>query len=410
MRGSQDTDVARMRQALSLARRAMGETSPNPMVGALLVKDGQILGRGWHHRAGQPHAEIEAFRDCERRGFSPKGATLYVTLEPCCTHGRTPPCTDAILSSGVRCVVVGATDPNPHHAGRAFEILRKAGIEVRSGVLAEAATQLNDAFNQWIVHRTPWITVKAAMTLDGKIADQNGHSKWITSPASRTWAMKLRRAADAILVGVNTVIADDPSLTVRKDSTKASGEIGRTRIVLDPRARTPLTSKLLNDAFANRTHLIVTKAAPARRIASLRQKVSVTIAPTTEEGIDISWLLSHLGAQGITHLLVEGGGETNAAFLSGGHAHQVAFFYAPKVIGGRTALRGVAGKSTQAREDLLRLGNVQVHRIGGDLLYQARILPALSNPTSQPPSSCSQESLKKPASSPKSRRKKTPSA
>src|ERR1041385_7435431 len=204
-----------MRLALRLARRGCGTSSPNPMVGAVLLKQGVIIGRGWHRRAGGPHAEIEALRDAERKGRSPKGATLYVTLEPCSTHGRTPPCTDAIVAAGIKRVVVGATDPNPPHAGRAFRLLKRAGIGVTPGVHAEECARLNEAFNHWIVRRTPFVTVKAAMTLDGKIATANGESKWITGEQARACGMKLRQGADAILVGINTLLADDPSLTVR---------------------------------------------------------------------------------------------------------------------------------------------------------------------------------------------------
>ena len=225
-----------MRLALRLARRGYGATSPNPMVGAVLVKGGKIIGRGWHRRAGLPHAEIEALRDAQKRGHNPRGATLYVTLEPCCTHGRTPPCTDAIIAAGIERVVVGATDPNPKHAGKGFKILRRAGIEVITLVkgarhpcmpgwqdtkrrvrndapyqrLSDECVKLNEAFNHWIVHRTPFVTVKAAMTLDGKIATASGESKWITGEKARAHGMKLRLGNDAILVGINTILADDP--------------------------------------------------------------------------------------------------------------------------------------------------------------------------------------------------------
>src|SRR6266498_836864 len=212
-------ESARMRLALHLARRGYGITSPNPMVGALLVKRGRVIGRGWHRCAGGPHAEIEALRDAARRGHDPCGATLYVTLEPCSTHGRTPPCTGAIISAGIARVVVAATDSNPAHAGRGFRILKRAGIEVVTGLLADEATRLNESFNHWIVHRTPFVTVKAAMTLDGKIATASGESKWITSEKARAYGMKLRVGADAILVGVNTVLADDPSLSVRSQKS-----------------------------------------------------------------------------------------------------------------------------------------------------------------------------------------------
>lgn len=383
MRRASNPDIAFMRQALSLARRAIGETSPNPMVGALLVRKGEVIGRGWHHKAGQPHAEIEALRDCEARGHSPRGATLYVTLEPCCTHGRTPPCTDAIKAAGVRKVVVAATDPNPHHAGHGFTVLKDAGISIRTGVLAEEATTLNTAFNHWIVHRTPWITLKAAMSLDGKIADAFGESKWITSPEARTWAMRLRKASDAILVGINTVIADDPALTVRSRRNGRDAEQGRLRIVLDPRARTPLNARLLRDDFAAKTRVVVTSTAPRSRVKALQAKVSVIEAPTASipdaKGIDLSWLMKHLGGSGVTRILVEGGGETHAGFLTQGLAHEVAFFYAPKVLGGRKARRGIGGTGAQESQDVLQLKDVRCRRVGPDLLYQARILP-VQNP------------------------------
>src|SRR5258708_28374850 len=209
-------DLHRMRVAVRLARRGRGTTSPSRRVGAVLVKRGKIIGRGWHHRAGGPHAEIEAFRDALGRGNDPKGSTLYVTLEPCSTHGRTPPCTDAIKAAGIKRVVVAATDPNPAHSGRGFQLLKRAGIKIVHGILADEANALNEAFNHWIVHRTPFVTVKAAMTLDGKIATAAGESKWITGPTARARGMQLRYEADAILTGFDTVLADDPNLPATK--------------------------------------------------------------------------------------------------------------------------------------------------------------------------------------------------
>ena len=209
-------DVVFMNRAWQLARRGAGKTSPNPMVGAVLVKGGKIIGRGWHRRAGRPHAEIEALRDAQNHGHSPRGATLYVTLEPCCTHGRTPPCTEAIAAAGIKKVVVGATDPNPQHAGRGFKILQRDGIAIVQGVLDRQCAELNEAFNHWIVRRTPFVTVKAAMALDGKIATAGGESKWITGEKARAHGMKLRQGSDAILAGINTILADDPSLMARK--------------------------------------------------------------------------------------------------------------------------------------------------------------------------------------------------
>src|ERR1043166_1090539 len=269
------SDAAAMRLALALARRGYGATSPNPMVGAVLVKGGQVIGRGWHRRAGGDHAEIEALRDAQQRGHSPRGATLYVTLEPCCTQGRTPPCTRAIIVARIKRVVVGAIDPNPKHSGRGFKVLRRAGIIVtwwgeaadeplpgsqgrspRQRVAA-ACARLNEAFNHWIVHRVPFVTVKAAMTLDGKIATASGESKWITGEPARACGMRLRQGADAILVGINTILADDPSLTVRRQGSGGRGrEKALRRIVLDSRARTPLAAKVVSDAQAALTTIV----------------------------------------------------------------------------------------------------------------------------------------------------------
>ncbi len=377
------TDLPYLRLALRLARRAYGLTSPNPLVGAVLVKRSRVIGQGWHHRAGESHAEIEALRDATRRGLSPTGATLYVTLEPCCTHGRTPPCTDAIIAAGIKRVVAAATDPNPAHAGRGFEVLRGAGIEVVHDLLASEATRLNEAFNHWIVHRTPFVTVKAAMTLDGKIATASGESKWITGEQSRAHAMQLRLGADAVLVGVNTVRADDPSLTVRgqKSGVRSQEPEVRSqkvlkpvrRLVLDSRARTPLTAKLVSDEFAGLTTIFVGKEAPTRRVSALAKRVSVITTPVRSGRLDLRWILRRLGREDVSSLLVEGGGEVNASFLEQGLAHRVAFFYAPKVLGGRAARRGVAGEGFGGWPDIPKLRDLEWRRLGEDLFLTARV-------------------------------------
>ncbi|HEY5344975.1 MAG TPA: bifunctional diaminohydroxyphosphoribosylaminopyrimidine deaminase/5-amino-6-(5-phosphoribosylamino)uracil reductase RibD [Verrucomicrobiae bacterium] len=375
------SDVQFMRLALRLARRSHGATSPNPLVGAALVKNKKIIGRGWHRRAGLPHAEIEALRDAQKRGHSPRGATIYVTLEPCCTHGRTPPCTDAIISAGIKRVVIGATDPNPKHVGKGFRILRCAGIEVVHGILADECVKINEAFNYWIVQRTPFVTVKAAMTLDGKIATASGESKWITGEKARTHGMKLRQGSDAILVGINTILADDPSLTFRKNRKTENGKWKQLRrIILDSRARTPLTAKVVSDEFSALTTIIVSKDAPKTRVAALSKKVKVIVAPSAHSKLKIKnsklnlrWLLKKLGAENVTSLLVEGGGEVNASFLLGGLAQRVAFFYAPKILGGRDARKGVAGDGAKSLGEVIQLREVEWRKLGEDLLLTARI-------------------------------------
>ena len=379
-------------------------TSPNPLVGAVLVKAGKIIGRGWHRQAGLPHAEIEALQDAQKRGHAPRGATLYVTLEPCCTHGRTPPCTDAIIAAGIKRVVIGATDPNPKHAGKGFMILQRAGIEVtwwgetplspnqkskRSGLerlsphqkIADACAKLNEAFNHWIVHRTPFVTVKAAMTLDGKIATAGGESKWITGEKSRAHGMKLRQDGDAILVGINTILADDPGLTARSQKSEVrSQNLRRRRIVLDSLARTPATAKVVSDEFAAQTTIVVGKLAPQKHVAALAEKVNVIVAPAIkstvgnrQSAIDLRWLLKKLGAENVTSLLVEGGGEVNASFLLGGFAQRVAFFYAPAILGGRDARKGVAGDGAKDWPDVIRLREVEWRTLGEDLLLTALV-------------------------------------
>ncbi len=371
------TDRRFMRRALTLARRGWARTSPNPMVGAVLVRSGRVLGEGWHHQAGKPHAEVEAFADARRQGNSAKGATLYVTLEPCCTHGRTPPCTEAILAHGVRRVVVAASDPNPLHAGRGFEILRSAGVQVVSGSEALAAEALNEAFNHWIVQRTPWVTLKAAMTLDGKIATASGDSKWITGEAARNAGMRLRCESDAILVGVNTVLADDPSLTVRGSWKTRRGGRPLRRVLLDSRARTPLTSQVVTDAHASDTTVVVTDAAPTRRRQALERRVRVIEAPTSKDGgIDLVWLMAQLGKDGVTRLLVEGGGEVNGSFLDQRLAHRVAFFFAPKILGGANSRQGVAGEGARSLAEITRLDEVRWKRLGDDLMLTGRIRSA----------------------------------
>ena len=366
-----------MREALRLAKRAKGETSPNPLVGAVLVRRGRIIGRGWHRRAGLAHAEVNAIEDAVKNGHSTRGATLYVTLEPCSTTGRTPPCTQAIVDAGIDRVVVAATDPNPSHAGRAFQKLRRNGLTVEHGLLADRATEMNAVFNHWITTGLPWVTVKAAMTLDGKIATASGESKWITGPLARREGMKLRHVADAIVVGVNTILADDPSLTVRdvrRPKAEWRGPELR-RIVLDPRARIPLDARALNDELASATTVVVSADAPAKRLAKLKTRCEVMTCRLAKRGFSLRPLLRRLAKQGVTSLLVEGGGETNAAFVEAGLVDQVAFFYAPKILGGRDARTGVAGEGLALAAGLA-LEKIRWRNLGPDLMLTARVARA----------------------------------
>jgi diaminohydroxyphosphoribosylaminopyrimidine deaminase/5-amino-6-(5-phosphoribosylamino)uracil reductase len=277
---------------------------------------------------------------------------------------------------------VGATDPNPKHKGEGFKLLRDAGIRVEAGLLAKKCEDLNEAFNHWIVHLTPLVTVKAAMTLDGKIATASGESKWITGPAARLAGMKLRRAADAILVGINTILADDPSLTFR--DAVAAKLVPLRRIILDSLARTPLDARVVSDENARLTTIVVSRAAPKPRVKALARRVTVLVAPlrmkqkSADSGavreLDLRWVLKRLGAAQVTSLVVEGGGEVNASFLMDGLAHRIAFFYAPKVLGGRAARKAVAGEGATCWKETLRLQDVRWKQLGEDLFLSAKVL------------------------------------
>ena len=343
------------------------------MVGAVLAKGRNIIGRGWHRRAGLPHAEIEALHDAQKHGFDVKGASMYVTLEPCSTHGRTPPCTEAIIGAGIKRVIVAATDPNPKHAGKGFGILNRAGIRIDrcDKKITSECERLNEAFNHWVVHATPFVTVKAAMTLDGKIATASGESKWITSEQSRKEGMRLRQGADAILVGINTILADDPSLTFRIKGKVPLPSL--RRIVLDSSARTPLKSKLASDGFEGLTTIVVGEGAPEKRVAALTRHVNVISAPTLNSQIDLRWLLEKLGEENVTSLLVEGGGEVSASFLLGGFAQRVAFFYAPKILGGRDSRKSVAGDGVASLRQVINLSEIEWRKAGRDLFLTGRV-------------------------------------
>src|SRR5271154_6122401 len=298
-------DKRYLQRALELAQRGSGLTLPNPRVGAVLVRGGRVIGEGWHQRAGAPHAEVEAVADAKKRGHSVVGATLYVTLEPCSTHGRTPPCTDLILREKIARVVFAATDPNPAHAGAATRLLRAAGIEVSAGLLADEAAALNRDFNWWIVHRRPWVVAKIALSLDGRIVTPAADDRWLTSPAARTVAHELRWESDAILIGAETARQDDPRLTVRLPGR--SGKVQPWRVVVTRSGKLPRHLHLFSDRHRDRT--LVFQNRPLEEIIAV------------------------LGARDIAHLLIEGGGEMITNALRAGLVNEVAFFIAPSVMG-----------------------------------------------------------------------------
>lgn len=328
-----------MRRALALAKRGVGHTSPNPVVGAVVVRAGKVIGEGWHRVAGAAHAEIEAMRAAGRRNLA--GATLYVTLEPCSTHGRTPPCTNAIVAAGIRRVVVAATDPNPNHAGRGLKILRRAGVQVDSGLLAHESAAMNVVFNKWITTGMPWLVAKCAMSLDGKIATRCGDSQWITSVAARREGHKVRARVDAVMVAAGTVRRDDPSLTLRH------GVRGRQpwRVVVDGRGRCSKTAKLFTDRWRNRTIAVTTKRSSLswRRDLAL-QGVTVLVVEADAGHVRLPAMMRALGDMEITSVLMEGGGDFLGALLEEGLVDRVMMFYAPLVIGGREASSAVMGQ------------------------------------------------------------------
>jgi diaminohydroxyphosphoribosylaminopyrimidine deaminase / 5-amino-6-(5-phosphoribosylamino)uracil reductase len=357
-----------MARALALAERARGLTSPNPMVGALVVAGDEVVGEGFHRGAGHAHAEVEALAAAGARAA---GATLYVTLEPCVHHGRTPPCAPAVAVSGVRRVVVAAADPNPLVSGRGLDALRQAGLDVAGGVLEEEAARQNRVFFTAMRRGRPHVTLKAAITVDGRIADVHGASQWITGEIARRHAHRLRGESDAIVVGVETVLRDDPRLTVRLE---ASWPREPYRVVLDSRGRVPPTARLIAAGTPARALVAVTAAAPAAAARGLEAAGASVMRLAAREGrVDVAALLAALAAREIRGVLVAGGGEVHAAFLDAGLVDRVAMFVAPRLLGGREAPSVVEGAG-RALKDAVRLAPFEVTRLGDDLLLEADVL------------------------------------
>ena len=349
-----------MRRVLALAQKGAGYTRPNPLVGAVLVKDGEILAEAYHERFGGPHAEVLALA---RAGEEARGAELYVNLEPCVDFPgkKTPSCTEAIIRAGVKKVVIATRDPNPQVCGRGVAKLREAGIEVVEGVLAQEAQKLNEVFFHWITKRTPFVVLKLAMSLDGKIASYTKKSRWITGPEARKLVHELRRRYAAVLVGANTVILDDPELTVREVPGPQP-----LRIVLDTHGRVPLSARVFSGEAKT---LVATVDMPPEKEEALRGKdVEVLRLPERAGYPDLQRLLAALGARGVDSLLVEGGGEVAWSFLSQGLVNKIMFFYAPIILGGREAVPAVAGTGFPDPAQALRLRDLSVEWVGQDLL------------------------------------------
>lgn len=329
-----------MRQAIVLARRGAGRTHPNPAVGCVIVKNGRVIGRGWHRRAGAPHAEVEALRSLKNPS-SARGATAYVTLEPCCTQGRTPPCTRALLDAGITRAVVGAIDPNPRHRGRGIKILRKAGVETESGILEDECTALNPEFNHVMRTGLPWVIAKCGMSLDGRLTRPPGEGQWITSPAARRDAMRLRADVDAVMVGAGTVRADDPALNVRG----IPGAKQPLRVVWAPRGLPPRACQLM-------------QAAKKGEAVILRQK-------------SLRNALRDLAKRGVQRILLEGGGRTLGCVFDAGLVRELVFYMAPMLAGG--SIPAVAGRGVGSLKNAVALSEINFERVGGCLKISGSI-------------------------------------
>lgn len=358
--GEYMTDEEYMRVALDAASYAKGRTSPNPLVGAVVVKDNRIVSVGWHRKAGTEHAEIHALK---MAGDLAKGSTIYVTLEPCSHYGRTGPCAKALVEAGISRAVVAMPDPNPLVSGRGIQILKDAGIQVDVGILEEEARKLNEVFLKWIVKKIPFVTLKMAMSLDGKIATCTGESKWITSAESRLKGHEWRDSTDAILVGIGTVLADNPQLTARI----GNGGHNPVRIVLDSKGRIPLESKMLHDNEAS-VWVAVTENAPSERIEAIKSTGAEIIVCGSGDTVNLKSLLEQIGERGITSLLVEGGGQTIYSFLHDGLADKVEAFLAPMLIGGKDAKTPVEGDGFASLEAAVKLEQMTYQMIGSDIL------------------------------------------
>lgn len=350
-----DQDIKFLKETLKLAKKGLSWTNPNPMVGTVIVRNGHILGHGFHRKVGLNHAEIEALQNCED---NPKGTTLYVNLEPCSNHGRTPPCTDAIIKSGIKKVVCATLDPNPENRGKGVTELQKAGIQVIVEILEDEARKLNEAFFTFHEKKRPFIAIKFAASLDGKMATGLGDSKWITNDSARRYARSLRANYQAILVGINTILADNPHLGVR-----IKGKKDPLRIILDPQLQIPLNAQVLRDHNV----IIATTTRAEKQKKKQLESSGFTVLSFESEQIDIDKLLSALGEKETISILVEGGGETLGSFVDSKIIDKVYAFHAPLIIGGKQAI-GIGGKGATAIQNALKLKNISYKKFDDNLL------------------------------------------
>ncbi|WP_069999683.1 bifunctional diaminohydroxyphosphoribosylaminopyrimidine deaminase/5-amino-6-(5-phosphoribosylamino)uracil reductase RibD [Cellulosilyticum sp. I15G10I2] len=361
-------DTKYMKRALELARKGAGYTNPNPLVGAVIVKDEKIIGEGYHAVYGGPHAEVNAFRNA---AADIKGATMYVTLEPCSHYGKTPPCAYRIVEEGIKKVVVATQDPNPEVSGRGIQILREHGIEVVVGILEEESMRLNEIFFKYITTQRPFCILKTAMTLDGKIATCTGDSKWITNEASREYVHELRHRVSGVMVGAGTVIQDDPFLNTRLQSGNASDPI---RIIVDTSAKVPLEANIFHIKSMSGTIIATTELAKEEKIKAIRATgAEVIILPLINQRVDLNELMKKLGERKIDSVLLEGGSELNYSALDAGIVDKVSAFIAPKIIGGSMAKTPVGGGGKLFMKEAIKLNDVKWQHFGEDIMIEGYI-------------------------------------
>jgi len=378
-----------MAMALELAEKGRFTANPNPMVGAVIVVGDKVVARGWHKRPGTPHAEAMAL---DKAGDRANGSTLYVSLEPCCHKDkRTPPCTDRVIKAGVSRVVIAMSDPNPKVNGKGIKMLRDAGLDVKVGTLRERAEQLNRPFSKYITAGAPYVTLKVAQTLDGKIATSTGESKWITGPESRQYGHMVRNRVDAIMVGIGTIMKDDPSLTTRVEGGGLSHD--PHRIILDSHLRIPLDAKVLNLRSRAKTYVATTVNAPTSKMKEVKdKKAEILIVDPDETGrISFPALMDELAKLGMLNLLIEGGARVNASALRAGVVDRALFFIAPKILGGDDARGSIGGGSPEYLDDAINLNIIKHTNLGRDILIEGIVearegeqLPAAPTDTEKP--------------------------
>lgn len=357
-----------MRKAIALARKGEGYTSPNPLVGAVIVKNGTIIGEGYHEFYGGNHAEVNAFKNARE---DVEGSTMYVTLEPCSHFGKTPPCANAIVQKKIKKVVIGLKDPNPLVSGKGIEMLESSGIEVVTNILENECKKLNEVFLKYISTKTPFVLLKYAMTLDGKIATYTGDSKWISNSLSRSYVHEIRHKFSAIMVGIGTVLKDNPNLNTRLEDTSCIDPI---RIIVDTKCKIPLDANVINIKSNARTIVATTKLACKDKLKSLKDKgVEIIITPLKNDHVDLKYLLKTLGDAGIDSILLEGGGELNFSALQENIVDKVVTFISPKIIGGSLSKTPVGGNGIEFMKDAINLDNISLKRFGEDIMLEGYI-------------------------------------